>query len=46
MVNAATAARQAERWDEAIALYSKAVKLKPDYVEGYLVSGHGLLHAR
>ncbi len=35
----ATAARQAEKWDEAIALYKKLVKLKPDYVEGYWYQG-------
>jgi tetratricopeptide (TPR) repeat protein len=36
---AATAARQAERWQEAIALYEKVVALKPDYVEGYWYQG-------
>ena len=30
---------QAERWDEAIELYAKVVKLKPDYVEGYWYQG-------
>jgi tetratricopeptide (TPR) repeat protein len=35
----ATAARQAERWEEAIGLYQKLVKLKPDYVEGYWYQG-------
>jgi len=35
----ATAARQAERWNEAIELYAKAVKLKPDYIEGYWYQG-------
>ena len=39
VVNAATEARQAERWEEAIDLYAKAVKLKPDYVEGYWYQG-------
>ena len=42
----ATEARQAERWEEAIALYAKAVKLKPDVRRGLLVSGHGVLLAR
>jgi tetratricopeptide (TPR) repeat protein len=35
----ASDARQAERWDEAIGLYAKLVKLKPDYVEGYWYQG-------
>jgi len=39
LVKAATEARQAERWEEAIALYGKAVKLKPQYVEGYWHQG-------
>ena len=39
LLKAATEARQAERWDEAIALYAKAVKLRPDYVEGYWYQG-------
>ena len=39
LLKAATEARQAERWEEAIALYEKAVKLKPDYVEGYWYQG-------
>ncbi len=39
LVRAATDARQAEKWDEAIGLYAKAVKLKPDYVEGYWYQG-------
>src|SRR5437870_5919859 len=39
LVNAATEARQAERWEEAIELYAKAVKLKPSYVEGYWYQG-------
>ena len=46
IVQAATEARQAERWEEAIALYKKAVQLKPDYVEGFWYQGHGLLRAR
>jgi tetratricopeptide (TPR) repeat protein len=39
IVTAATDARKAERWEEAIALYAKAVKLKPDYVEGHWYQG-------
>jgi len=39
LVNAATEARKAERWEEAIGLYAKAVKLKPDYVEGHWYQG-------
>jgi tetratricopeptide (TPR) repeat protein len=41
LVKAATEARQAERWEEAIKLYAQAVKLKPDYVEGYWYQGTG-----
>ena len=39
LVKAATDARQAERWEDAIDLYGKAVKLKPRYVEGYWYQG-------
>jgi tetratricopeptide (TPR) repeat protein len=39
LVEQATAARTAEQWDEAIALYAKTVKLKPSYVEGYWYQG-------
>lgn len=39
LVKEATAARQAERWEEAIALYARLVKLKPDYVEGHWYQG-------
>ncbi len=39
LVKAATEARQAERWDEAIGLYAKALKLKPGYVEGHWYQG-------
>jgi tetratricopeptide (TPR) repeat protein len=39
LVRGATEARQAEKWDDAIALYAKAVKLKPAYVEGYWYQG-------
>jgi tetratricopeptide (TPR) repeat protein len=36
---AATEARQALRWEEAIELYGKIIKLKPAYVEGYWYQG-------
>jgi tetratricopeptide (TPR) repeat protein len=39
LLNAATDARKAERWEEAIALYAKIVKLRPDYVEGHWYQG-------
>ncbi len=39
LVADATAARKAEKWEEAIALYAKAVKLNPKYVEGYWYQG-------
>src|SRR5207249_9441781 len=39
LVKAATDARQAQRWEEAVELYGKAAKLKPDYVEGYWYQG-------
>lgn len=42
LVEQATAARKAERWDEAIALYAKAVKVRPSYVEGYWYQGTAL----
>jgi tetratricopeptide (TPR) repeat protein len=35
IVKAATAARQAESWEEAAELFTKAVKLRPDYAEGH-----------
>jgi tetratricopeptide (TPR) repeat protein len=35
----ATAARQAEEWEKAIALYKKAVAARPDYVEGWWYQG-------
>src|SRR5262245_28454427 len=41
LVAQATEARKAEKWDDAIALYAKAVKLKPSYVEGYWYQGTG-----
>ena len=39
LVAQATAARKAEKWDQAIALYARAVKLRPKYVEGYWYQG-------
>jgi tetratricopeptide (TPR) repeat protein len=39
LLKSATDARAAQRWDEAIGLYAKLVKLKPDYVEGYWYQG-------
>src|SRR4051812_44397470 len=42
LVAAADEARKAERWEESIALYAKAVKLKPSYVEGYWYQGTAL----
>ena len=39
MLAAATAARQAQRWEEAIELYGKLVAAKPAFVEGYWYQG-------
>ena len=39
LVADATAARKAEKWEDAIALYAKTVKLRPKYVEGYWYQG-------
>jgi tetratricopeptide (TPR) repeat protein len=39
LLDAATEARKAQRWEEAVALYGKVVKLKPAYVEGYWYQG-------
>ena len=39
LVAEATEARRAERWEDAIALYAKAIKLKPGYVEGHWYQG-------
>lgn len=39
LVAQAADARKAQHWDEAIALYARAVKLKPSYVEGYWYQG-------
>ena len=42
IVKEATEARQAENWDRAVELYRQAVKLRPDYVEGYWYQGTSL----
>jgi tetratricopeptide (TPR) repeat protein len=39
IVQAATDARRTERWEDVIALYARAVKLRPDFVEGYWYQG-------
>jgi tetratricopeptide (TPR) repeat protein len=39
LLAAATEARQAQRWEEAVELYGKIVKLKPAYVEGHWYQG-------
>jgi len=39
LVDSATEARKAERWEDAVGLYAKAIKLKPDFVEGYWYQG-------
>lgn len=39
LLAAATEARQAQRWEEAVELYGKVVKLKPAYIEGYWYQG-------
>jgi tetratricopeptide (TPR) repeat protein len=39
LIKAATDARQAEQWEQAIDLYGKALKLKPDYVEAHWYRG-------
>ena len=39
LLAAATEARQAQRWEEAIELYGKVLKLKPAYVEGHWYQG-------
>src|SRR5687768_16015614 len=39
LLKAATEARQAQRWEEAIELYGKIVKQKPGYVEGHWYQG-------
>jgi tetratricopeptide (TPR) repeat protein len=39
LVKAADEARLAQRWDEAIGLYAKAVKIDPEFVEGHWYQG-------
>jgi tetratricopeptide (TPR) repeat protein len=39
LVAEAGEARKAQQWEDAIALYAKAVKLRPKYVEGYWYQG-------
>jgi len=39
LVKDATAARQAEHWEDAVDLYTRIVKLRPDYAEGYWYQG-------
>lgn len=39
LIAAATTARQEQRWEEAVQLYGKALKLRPTYVEGYWYRG-------
>lgn len=39
LVKEATAARQAERFEEAAGLYGKLIKIDPDYVEGHWYQG-------
>jgi tetratricopeptide (TPR) repeat protein len=39
LLAAATEARKAQRWEEAVDLYGKITKLKPAYVEGYWYQG-------
>jgi tetratricopeptide (TPR) repeat protein len=39
LVKEATAARQAEHWEDAVDLYTRIVKLRPDYAEGYWYQG-------
>jgi tetratricopeptide (TPR) repeat protein len=39
LMAAATEARQAQRWEDAVELYGKVIKLRPAYVEGYWYQG-------
>jgi tetratricopeptide (TPR) repeat protein len=39
VLKAATEARHDQRWEDAIELYAKVVRLKPNYVEGYWYQG-------
>ena len=45
LVRQATEARQAEHWEEAIALYAQGGQDEADLRRGILVPGHRLLHA-
>jgi tetratricopeptide (TPR) repeat protein len=42
LLKSATAAREAEHWEDAVDLYGKIVKLRPDYAEGYWYQGTAL----
>jgi tetratricopeptide (TPR) repeat protein len=42
LVKSATAAREAGHWEDAVDLYTKIVKLRPDYAEGYWYQGTAL----
>lgn len=42
LVAEATTARRAERWEEAVGLYARIVKLRPDFVEGHWYQGTAL----
>jgi tetratricopeptide (TPR) repeat protein len=39
LVKAADEARTAQRWEEAVGLYAKALKIDPDFVEGHWYQG-------
>jgi tetratricopeptide (TPR) repeat protein len=39
LLAAATAARQGQRWEEAVDLYGRLIRQKPGYVEGYWYQG-------
>ena len=42
LLKSATAAREAGHWEDAVDLYGKIVKLRPDYAEGYWYQGTAL----
>jgi tetratricopeptide (TPR) repeat protein len=42
LLKAATSAREAQHWEDAVDLYAKIVKLRPDYAEGYWYQGTAL----
>ncbi len=42
LLKSAAAAREAEHWEDAVDLYGKIVKLRPDYAEGYWYQGTAL----